>query len=111
MVAAAGFLSAAAYTLLAWVSHSAGPVPLRIFFLCLGLAAAASLFVFTAYRNAALTRSLKYQLLAWAILFRIIGFAGAPIYEDDFYRYLWDGRTFATTGTPYGQPPSGSFGK
>src|SRR5262249_50722872 len=30
--------------------------------------------------------------------------------ENDFYRYLWDGRTFALAGDPYNKPPAASFG-
>ena len=29
--------------------------------------------------------------------------------EDDYARYLWDGKIFATTGNPYGQPPASFF--
>ena len=34
---------------------------------------------------------------------------GGPFYEDDFYRYLWDGYRFAATGTPYGAVPEAFF--
>jgi alpha-1,6-mannosyltransferase len=49
--------------------------------------------------------SLK-DVLFWALLFRIPAWMGSPLYEDDFYRYLWDGREFALTGNPYGKPPA-----
>ncbi len=49
-------------------------------------------------------------IVVGAILFRAIGFVGAPIYENDYFRYLWDGRTFAVTGSPYGKAPAESFG-
>jgi len=49
------------------------------------------------------------RLLAWAVVFRLVGLVGGPFYEDDFYRYLWDGFRFATAGTPYGAAPEEFF--
>ncbi|MDE0405575.1 MAG: hypothetical protein OXI53_09720 [Nitrospira sp.] len=49
------------------------------------------------------------RLVLWAVVFRICGLLGGPIYEDDFYRYLWDGYRFAVTGTPYGAVPEAFF--
>ena len=49
------------------------------------------------------------RLILWAVVFRICGLLGGPFYEDDFYRYLWDGYRFATTGTPYGAVPETFF--
>ena len=50
------------------------------------------------------------RLIVWAVVFRICGLVGGPFFEDDFYRYLWDGYRFATTGTPYGSAPEAFFG-
>ena len=49
------------------------------------------------------------RLLFWAVVFRLCGLAGGPFFEDDFYRYLWDGYRFATAGTPYGVTPEAFF--
>ncbi len=49
------------------------------------------------------------RLLFWAAAFRICGLLGGPFFEDDFYRYLWDGYRFATVGTPYGAAPAEFF--
>ena len=49
------------------------------------------------------------RLIFWAVVFRICGLAGGPLYEDDFYRYLWDAYRFATAGTPYGAAPEEFF--
>ena len=49
-------------------------------------------------------------ILVWAILFRVAGFFAEPVLEDDYFRYLWDGRAFALTGNPYASPPSAGFG-
>jgi len=50
-----------------------------------------------------------YALIGFAILFRIIGGFTFPILEDDFYRYLWDGRQTWHLGSPYGVSPATSF--
>jgi len=49
------------------------------------------------------------RLFFWAVAFRICGLVGGPLFEDDFYRYLWDGYRFATTGTPYAAVPEAFF--
>lgn len=45
----------------------------------------------------------------WALVFRLIGVWGEPIFEDDYYRYLWDGYRFITDGTPYSVAPGAFF--
>ena len=49
------------------------------------------------------------RLFLWAAAFRLCGLIGGPFFEDDFFRYLWDGYRFATTGTPYGIAPDAFF--
>ena len=49
------------------------------------------------------------RMIFWAIVFRFCGLAGGPFFEDDFFRYLWDGYRFATAGTPYGFAPEAFF--
>ena len=48
-------------------------------------------------------------ILATAILFRIIGLCGYPLFEDDYYRYLWDGYRTWTDGNPYSYAPAFFF--
>jgi alpha-1,6-mannosyltransferase len=48
-------------------------------------------------------------LWLWAVLMRLAGFLGEPLLEDDWARYLWDGREFALTGNPYSSTPSAHF--
>ena len=110
MVSTAGAVSAAGYLLLAWASHALPRLPLTLFFAVFGVVTGAA---FWAYRR--ISRSENSPLtvrwiLTWAVLFRLIGFLAHPIYEDDFYRYLWDGRTLATGHNPYLHPPSDAFG-
>lgn len=47
----------------------------------------------------------KIFILISAIIFRCICLTAAPIFEDDFWRYLFDGWLFSHFGTPYGFPP------
>ena len=49
------------------------------------------------------------SLFLWALVFRICGLIGGPFFEDDFYRYLWDGYRYATAGSPYGAAPEDFF--
>jgi len=104
-VDAAGALSACAYVLLLVLSRSKQDVHIAAF---LGI-------MFTAWALLGLACTGKAPIPAtriwlWAIVFRIIGFFGQPVLEDDWYRYLWDGAVFATTGNPYDQPPGMFFG-
>lgn len=47
----------------------------------------------------------KRQILVVGALIAVIGLAGTPLFEDDYYRYLWDGFRTATSGSPYGIAP------
>ena len=108
-VDAAGLGCALAYGGLAWLARQPGEPPLASF---LGIAAGAALLTFALYahhgRRAAGALPVG-RLLGWAVVFRLCGLVGGPIYEDDFYRYLWDGYRFAQTGTPYGVAPEAFF--
>ena len=64
------------------------------------------LYVFAVGRDKPIPVS---RLFFWAAAFRICGLYGGPLFEDDFFRYLWDGYRFATAGTPYGVSPEAFF--
>jgi hypothetical protein len=49
-------------------------------------------------------------VLAGAIVLHLIAFLGIPAFEDDYYRFIWDGWQIAAFGTPYGVPPEAFFG-
>ena len=103
-----GFWCAASYFALAFFARQPGEPALSLFFL---LAACAGLPVFFLYFYIS-RRGEQFPLgrvLLWAVVFRICGLFGGPFLEDDFYRYLWDGYRFATTGTPYGVAPEAFF--
>jgi alpha-1,6-mannosyltransferase len=40
-----------------------------------------------------------------SLLLCLIGLCGRPLFEDDHYRYLWDGYRTVTTGNPFGAAP------
>ena len=63
-----------------------------------------------AWREPARRVSLS-AVLFWAVLLRLLALLAGPLLEDDFYRYLWDGRMFVTYGSPYGIPPAEAFGQ
>ena len=108
-VDAAGLGCALAYGWLAWLARQPGEPPLPAF---LGIAASAALLTFGlyAYLGRRPAEALPTgRLLGWAVVFRVCGLIGGPIYEDDFYRYLWDGYRFAQDGTPYGVAPEAFF--
>ncbi|MSU35558.1 MAG: hypothetical protein EXS36_10675 [Pedosphaera sp.] len=46
----------------------------------------------------------------FAVLFRVCGLFSPPILEDDYFRFLWDGRMMALTGNPYTTSPAAHFG-
>ncbi len=103
-----GLWCALGYAALALLARQSGEPGLLIFFL---LVAWTSLPVFSLYlyfhrRDEPFPLG---RLMFWAVVFRICGLLGGPVYEDDFYRYLWDGYRFATTGTPYGAIPEAFF--
>ncbi len=99
-VDAAGALSACGYGVLLAYSRGGQDVHiapfLGVMFACwalLGLACTASSIP-------------AGKIWFWAVGFRVIGFFGHPVLEDDWHRYLWDGWVFANSGNPYDKPPS-----
>jgi hypothetical protein len=100
-----GLAAGLCYTALAFVSHTWSRPPLWIFFCCMAGAAAAMIAVFCSLASSREFHAYRTVML-WAALFRIIGFFGHPLYEDDYFRYLWDGREFVTTGNPYLHAPA-----
>jgi alpha-1,6-mannosyltransferase len=109
-VSAAGAVSVAAYLLLAWASHALPRLHLTLFFAVFAVVTAAAFWAYWRTSRSEDSPLIVRWILIWAVLFRLIGFWASPIYEDDFYRYLWDGRTLATGHNPYLHPPSDAFG-
>lgn len=110
MVPLLGLAAALAYAVLAWASRQANALSLILFYGCLAVASCACIGAFLVLKKRGVSRADFRWIAAYAVVFRLIGFLGQPIYEDDFYRYLWDGRAFALSGNPYQHPPAASFG-
>ena len=102
-----GLVCAIAYSVLAWYSLHPQLLSISIYYALLGVCLIATLIAFQGADEKSLT---PLKLLYWAACFRLIGIFGDPLWEDDFFRYLWDGYRFYETGSPYGLAPSTFFG-
>jgi hypothetical protein len=76
----------------------------------LALAVVPGFWFFRHARTTPADRFPMARLLLWAALFRALGLVGVPLWEDDYFRYLWDGYRFFTDGTPYTAAPGAWFG-
>ncbi len=87
-----------------WASLCYPEVPLALFYtaLLVGIAGWLLGFLFSSDRD-------RGFLLWTTVVLHLAAVAGQPILEDDHYRFLWDAHQFATTGTPYGEPPEAYF--
>lgn len=105
----AGLASSFLYISLALGSREYGDLGLNHLLIVCTLCALLSFYVW--YQHHQDNRQVcVFLLMAFAILFRVIGGTTFPILEDDFYRYLWDGRMTWQTGSPYNLAPSSAFG-
>lgn len=99
------------YAMLAWLSGHFGeeaslpemPIPTLVTLLLV----AGCIFLFVAWK--ARTTAFSKGLLAWVILVGIvlrgIMICSAPMLEDDYYRYLWDGAVVGNGFNPYRYAP------
>src|SRR5688500_12583685 len=103
-----GLLALGAFVWLAVRSRSAPAVDLTTLF---GVTATVWAAIAVAWfaANHLTSRRLITALWLWAFLFRVAGFFANPVLEDDWARYLWDGREFARTGNPYQTVPAEHF--
>ena len=103
-----GFCCTLGYAALAYLARQMGEPELLMFYGILVWTAAPvfCLFLYLVRRDEPLPIG---RLFFWAIVFRLCGVLGGPFYEDDFYRYLWDGYRFWEAGTPYGATPEAFF--
>ena len=97
------------YAALAWYSQGTTAAPeLWAFFALIGWVSLPVAMVFAFFWRTP-DRLPIPRLMIWAALFRLCGLFGVPLFEDDWFRYLWDGYRFMETGTPYGFAPAEAF--
>lgn len=108
MLHLAGLIGCTAFLWLAVESRTAPAVRLLTLFVVTASVWGAITLAWFAAKEAT-PRTLIRALWFWALLFRAAGFFGNPILEDDWARYLWDGREFARTGNPYLTTPAEHF--
>lgn len=94
----------AAAALMSWQSQSSFSESVPVFW-CLSALILAAGFMFWRQKY----ELSKLQVLALAALLHGIGLFGAPMFEDDYYRYLWDGYRSAEFGDAYAHPPEFYF--
>lgn len=104
----AGFLSACLYAFLSYQSQSYAQATQYDLWVVCGLCCLITFLTFFYYHQKAINLPVG-ALLIWAFCFRLIGFTAFPVLEDDFYRYLWDGKMWVEFGSPYTFPPSDFF--
>lgn len=97
-----------AYLFLVVFSQSSSAHDLGIFLLLMGLCFTGVFSFYIYLRYAKKELSAKF-VFVWALIFHFLGILGAPLFEDDYYRYLWDAYHSVTYGSPYGIAPSTYF--
>lgn len=107
-----GLITTLVYAVLCWYSRQQQPPSLAVFLTLCGVAFVLSLLAAwsTSWSIGQSKPAITFkQVLLWCAIFRLIAVVGEPIYEDDYYRYLWDGHQTVTLGNPYLVPPSAAF--
>lgn len=105
-----GFLSALSWALLGWLNRPGHPPNLPSYYILITLCwISLGAAIWRLKRSPAPARHGVLPVLLWASVFRVIGFCSEPVMEDDYYRYLWDGRQLALTGNPYQTSPQDHF--
>lgn len=103
-----GLLSALAYGFLAYRSQYYGDASFAEVMSTLLFCAAICMSLWLHYWRQQKPVPISIVVL-FAVLFRLIAVTSFPLLEDDFYRYLWDGRMTVLTGTPYPLAPAEFF--
>lgn len=103
----AGAMALAAWCGQAWCSRATGTDALRV-------VASVQLIAWVAFAAAAAVwrrvgADRLPAFLGWAMAFRLAAAVAAPLMEDDFARYLWDGWRLGVSGNPYAHAPAEFF--
>lgn len=107
------FMGALPIVLVAWagvciLSRQPGDSALIQFLLLALLMLVVTLVVLWRCQNTGFNLPFRWILFS-AIFLRLMSMSGDPLFEDDYYRYLWDGYQTATTMDPYSHAPEKYF--
>lgn len=110
-----GFFLAAVMIGIRFVSSAFEPgqtPPLRADILFVSLMAAAGcayMVLFRVLPRLSKARTVLTAAFVVGVLMRLVFFGSAPVSEDDWHRYLWDGAAVAHGVDPYAYPPADAF--
>lgn len=100
----AGILVLASITLLVWFSRQSQTDAVTYVLILAAGSAAVPMLVHKAQRIDG------RAVFALAVLLHMVALAGVPAFEDDYYRFIWDGWVSLSQGTPYGTAPAAFYG-
>lgn len=89
--------------LLAWISRQYQP---NVIVYVLVMAAGATFVPLALCKTRHLTSG---AVLGVTVLLHVIAMWGSPAFEDDYFRFIWDGWLTLNHGTPYGTPPAAYY--
>ncbi len=105
-----GIALTAVFAGVAWLSRAVPPDPglrsVGVFLVLFGVAFAAYVGGLKVVLGRPPTPSRLKLVLLFAVLARLVSLPGAPLFDDDIYRYLWDGEVTAAGINPYGHAPA-----
>ena len=105
---ASGLVVVAAWIVVCLVSRNPDTDTLPVFLACALIITVCSGLVVWKKHLSGQRIAFKWILLT-ALLLRLISLVGEPLFEDDYYRYMWDGYQTATTQDPYTVAPGYYF--
>ncbi len=79
-----------------------GPVVIFLGIFCVGLVG----YLFAVHAVFSRGREVSWKaVIAFAILFRVVALFGEPLFDDDIFRYVWDGKVTLNGLNPYQHAP------
>jgi alpha-1,6-mannosyltransferase len=88
-----------------WLSNLMPAQAVPLFWLCALLMLLASWWA----SQASSIHHSRYRCVGALALMHVLGLLGQPLFEDDGFRYMWDGYRTMEAGTPYGLAPEAMF--
>lgn len=90
------------------ISRQPGSIALLQFLFCAAVMMLCTAFVLWNYNKASQNIAFHWIFIS-ALILRLMSLLGDPLFEDDYFRYLWDGFQTATTNDPYSLAPAVFF--